>query len=279
MSTPLKWLVMLLLWFLFCVITFKACVQEACCDPCVTTTEETTPPPPAETSPERFPIDFQWDNAKPFTNEGFDALRTRLVNEMGPDNQLIITGRYFASEGAPEGFASMGVARAERIKAMLAAFIPAERIITTDLRLDDKEEAKTNYFEAVDFEWQTPDAKEESEVVEIDNQVIVRFPFSSATKEPDPRIDEYFDKLAERLKQTTERVEIIGHTDNVGSEGMNMNLSERRAKFVRDILRRKGISADRMVIDWKGESDPRSSNETAEGRHNNRRVELRILEN
>jgi outer membrane protein OmpA-like peptidoglycan-associated protein len=270
---------MLLLWFLFCVVTFKACVQEACCEPCVTTTEDTTPPPPAETSPQRYPIDFQWDNAEPFTNEGFEALRTRLVREMGADNQLIITGRYFASEANPDGEGSMGMARAERVKAMLSEYIPTDRIITTDLRLNDKEEAREDYFESVDFEWQTPDAEEESEVIEIDDQIMIRFPFSSATKEPDPRVDDYLDKLAERLKQTKERVEIVGHTDNVGSEGMNMKLSERRAKFVRDILQDKGISADRMLIEWKGESDPRSSNETAEGRHNNRRVELRILEN
>lgn len=278
MSTPLKWLVMLIVWFLFSLVTFKACVQEACCDPCITT-DETAPPPPAETTIQRFPIDFQWDGAEPFYNEGFDAMRTRLVNEMGPDNQLVITGKYYASEPAPEGYNSMGIARAEQIKTALAELIPADRIITTDLRLGDSDAAKTGYFEAVDFEWQDADAEEEAEVVELDDSILILFPFSSATKEPDPRVDEYLDRLAERLKETTERVEIEGHTDDVGGAEMNLSLSERRAKYIRDILSRKGISTDRMDISWKGEAEPRSSNDTEEGRHNNRRVELRIIGN
>jgi len=269
---------MLLLWLFFSVITFKACVQDACCDPCVSTTEEPAPPP-AETSMQRYPIDFKWGSAEAYTNEGYDSLRTQLLNAMGADNQLIITGKYYASEATPEGYSSMGIARAERVKAMLAEFIPADRIITTDLRLNDNDEARNAYFEAVDFKWQEVDAEEETEVVELEDQIIIRFPFSSATKDPDPRVDQYLDQLAARLKQTSERVEIVGHTDNVGSEAMNMRLSERRAKYIRDILRRKGVSGDRIILDWKGESEPRSSNETEEGRHNNRRVELRIIGN
>lgn len=266
-----------LAWLLFSWLTFSFCVRPHCCHDEVAVEEQT--PPPVEPAEERYPIDFQWDNANAFTNTGYDALQNRLVGEMGEDNTLVITGRYYASEPAPEGFASMGLARAEKVKELLAGAIPAERIVTTDLRLNDQDGARAGYFEAVDFEWQEADAEEESEVVEIDDQIIIRFPFSSAVKDADAAVDEYLNKLAERLNSTQERVSITGHTDNVGSNEMNMRLSERRAKFIRDILRDKGVNADRLSVDWKGEEDPRSSNDTEEGRHNNRRVELRITSN
>jgi OmpA-OmpF porin, OOP family len=276
MSTFMKWLVMLLIWLAFSLATFRFCVKEACCDECVRT--ETVAPVPAETSVPRYPIDFQWDDAQAYTNDGFAAIRDRLVAEMGDNNSLVITGKYFASEKAPEGYSSMGLARATQLRDMLAPYISPDRIKLADLRLDDTESVKTGYFEAVDFEWRANDAKEATEVIELANKVIIRFPYSSAVKEADSTVDEYLDKLATRLQKTTERVKITGHTDDRGPEAGNLKLSERRAKFIRDVLVKKGVATDRMDIEWKGESDPTSSNDTEEGRHNNRRVELQILQ-
>ena len=69
-------------------------------------------------------------------------------------------------------------------------------------------------------------------------------------------------------------LEIEGHTDKVGSEELNQGLSEKRAQSVRDYLTRPGISPDSMIARGFGESQPVASNETAEGRQQNRRVEL-----
>ena len=74
------------------------------------------------------------------------------------------------------------------------------------------------------------------------------------------------------------KIEIAGHTDSVGSDEYNQNLSEARAASVREYLLGKGVDADRITAKGYGESQPIASNDTDEGRAQNRRVEFRILE-
>jgi outer membrane protein OmpA-like peptidoglycan-associated protein len=277
MSKTLKWFWMLLIWLIFCFIGFHACVKDECVN-CqkIETEEEVAPvPPPVETEA-RFPIDFQWDNAKAFINDGYDARRNQLISEMGEDNTLVITGKYYSSESAPEGYTSMGMARATQIRDLLVPDIPNDRIILSDLKLDDSEDAKTGYFQAIDFDWETKDVEQEIEIIEVDDNITINFPNGSAQKVDDAKVDAYLDKLAQRLSQTNETVQITGHTDNTGSRDGNMRLSERRAKSIRDLLVGKGVDAKRFTVAWKGQDSPVSTNETEQGRYNNRRVELRI---
>ena len=72
------------------------------------------------------------------------------------------------------------------------------------------------------------------------------------------------------------RVVIIGHTDNVGSEMANQNLSLARASSVRHYLESTGTAASQMQVYGRGASQPIASNETADGRARNRRVEVFI---
>lgn len=73
------------------------------------------------------------------------------------------------------------------------------------------------------------------------------------------------------------RVEIAGYTDNTGSAAVNRGLSAARALAVRSYLARKGVAPERMVAKGYGPANPVASNETAEGRAENRRVELHQL--
>ncbi|MBR4431616.1 MAG: OmpA family protein, partial [Paludibacteraceae bacterium] len=73
------------------------------------------------------------------------------------------------------------------------------------------------------------------------------------------------------------RIRITGHTDNVGSDRANQKLSEGRANSVRDDLIKRGINAERIEAEGKGESQPITTNDTEEGRAQNRRVEFMIL--
>lgn len=73
------------------------------------------------------------------------------------------------------------------------------------------------------------------------------------------------------------RVRITGHTDNVGSDDDNQRLSEGRAESVRQEMIDRGIDPERMEAVGKGESEPIDTNDTEEGRQNNRRVELNVL--
>lgn len=68
---------------------------------------------------------------------------------------------------------------------------------------------------------------------------------------------------------------VAGHTDSIGTEEYNMGLSRRRAKAVKDVLVfAYAIAADRLFLRWYGENQPIASNETKQGRAQNRRVEF-----
>jgi outer membrane protein OmpA-like peptidoglycan-associated protein len=72
------------------------------------------------------------------------------------------------------------------------------------------------------------------------------------------------------------KVEIVGHTDNRGSASGNQKLSLRRAESVRSWLVKRGISSSRLSARGKGMTEPLDTNDTAEGRANNRRIEFRV---
>ena len=85
------------------------------------------------------------------------------------------------------------------------------------------------------------------------------------------------DAAAEALKgQPSLKVEIAGHTDNYGADDYNLNLSQKRTEAVVNYLVAKGANADNLTPKGYGEAEPVATNDTAEGREANRRVELRI---
>jgi outer membrane protein OmpA-like peptidoglycan-associated protein len=87
------------------------------------------------------------------------------------------------------------------------------------------------------------------------------------------------DEAVETLKRYPGiKVEIAGHTDSNNSDEYNMDLSERRAKAVRDYFMSRVIPADTLTAKGYGESQPIADNSTEEGRAANRRVELRLLD-
>jgi outer membrane protein OmpA-like peptidoglycan-associated protein len=85
-------------------------------------------------------------------------------------------------------------------------------------------------------------------------------------------------RVAEFLEeQPSIKVEISGHCDNTGTDEHNLALSKKRAEAVSRYISQKGVSKDRVKTTFYGESRPRDTNDTKEGRQNNRRVEFTIL--
>lgn len=78
-------------------------------------------------------------------------------------------------------------------------------------------------------------------------------------------------------KNPTLKIELGGHTDNVGRPEANQRLSEQRAKAVYDYLINKGIPSDRLSYKGYGETQPVATNDTDEGRRENRRTEIKVL--
>jgi outer membrane protein OmpA-like peptidoglycan-associated protein len=80
------------------------------------------------------------------------------------------------------------------------------------------------------------------------------------------------------LKENSDiKVEIQGHTDNVGTDVYNQKLSERRAESVKDYLVKKGIDAGRISTVGFGETKPLGDNSTIDGKAKNRRIEFKVL--
>lgn len=102
------------------------------------------------------------------------------------------------------------------------------------------------------------------------------FDFDKSTLKPEGR--QLLDQVAQQAQAINlETIIAVGHTDSVGSETYNQGLSERRAASVKSYLVNRGIDANRIYTEGKGELQPVASNKTREGRAQNRRVEIEIV--
>ena len=90
-----------------------------------------------------------------------------------------------------------------------------------------------------------------------------------------PEFEPVLDEAVSTLQaKPNVRINVNGHTDSIGTVEYNLALSDRRANAVVNYLTGKGIASDRLVPQGFGKSQPIATNETAEGRAQNRRVEL-----
>ncbi len=117
--------------------------------------------------------------------------------------------------------------------------------------------------------------------IQKDAKIVLRnvfFDTDKATLKPMSYTE--LDKLVEIMNKNPKiKIEIGGHTDNVGSKAYNQRLSQSRAESVVNYLISKGFSSDRMTYKGYGFDDPIATNNTEEGRAQNRRVEFKILSN
>jgi outer membrane protein OmpA-like peptidoglycan-associated protein/Tol biopolymer transport system component len=116
--------------------------------------------------------------------------------------------------------------------------------------------------------------------IEIGNTIVLKnifFDFDKATIRPESANE--LERLIKLLNDNpTIKIELGSHTDAKGSDDYNMKLSDNRSKSVVSYLIEKGISAGRLVAKGYGETKPIDTNDTDEGRQNNRRTEFKILE-
>jgi len=103
-----------------------------------------------------------------------------------------------------------------------------------------------------------------------------QFDFNKSTIKPDGK--RRLDDVVRLMRDNPNlRVVAVGHTDSVGSDAYNMKLGQKRAQAVADYLLSEGVSPSRIDVRSEGESRPVASNATAEGRAENRRVEIIAL--
>ena len=120
------------------------------------------------------------------------------------------------------------------------------------------------------------DVVREGNNITLDMPSGITFGFNSADVNAQfyPVLDKVATTLSE-YNQTT--VNVVGHTDSIGSDAANQTLSERRARSVAGYLQSHGVAAQRLVVSGKGKTQPVDTNDTEAGRANNRRVEITLV--
>ena len=117
--------------------------------------------------------------------------------------------------------------------------------------------------------------------IDIGSKIALRNVFFDTGK-AEVKIDSYpeLDRLIQLMKDVPSlMIELSGHTDNVGSDAANQNLSQRRAQAVRAYLVSRSVDDSRVTAIGYGASRPVESNSTKAGRANNRRTEFEIIAN
>ncbi len=109
--------------------------------------------------------------------------------------------------------------------------------------------------------------------------VLRNITFETGSDKLNPNSNEALDRLADYLeKHPSLRIEIGGHTDNVGDDTFNKKLSQLRANSVMRYLVSKGIATERVITKGYGEESPLGSNDDEDDRAINRRIEMKFLE-
>ncbi len=180
------------------------------------------------------------------------------------------------SSGSHEVILKMTLCRPEKIK---TSKIKADTVIRTIEKVD------TLYITKIEKEVDTiyinnsPEIKTTPvppELGNVEKTILFAFDKSLVKKESYGELESIVNLLQ---LNPTYKVSLEGHTDAMGTEMYNVDLSKNRVNAVKDFLVMNGISSDRILINHHGETKPKNTNATPEERQTNRRVDVQILRN
>lgn len=139
-----------------------------------------------------------------------------------------------------------------------------------------------SYIDRQEQELRRRTAGTDVEVIRQGDDLVLRMPsnvtFATNQSAVQPQFRPTLDQVADVLRNYEQTyVDVYGHTDSTGSDSYNLTLSEQRANSVRDYLASRGVQSARLGIRGFGETQPIASNDTEEGRAENRRVEIKIV--
>ncbi|NER16409.1 OmpA family protein [Spongiivirga citrea] len=203
-----------------------------------------------------------------------DSIFSYLNNNQ--DKELLIQGLYKNQE--TDSLGSFGIQRAENIKNMLVDHgINAERISTEAVQeVYDYDETGT-YAGGIKIIVNTVSDNRTAEIEKSITRKTLYADFGSANFKPDNTLKAYTIELKNYLERNPEKnVDIIGHTDDVGSAEANFIVGRNRALNVKNYFISQGIAADKITSDSKGETQPIATNGNEAGRAKNRRIEILV---
>lgn len=305
-KTP--WIVLLLLWMGGSTWWHVCKIKQLCGDDAPTTLPTTMAMPgmdaPGLTIADGDKLNLNVPGNFSYAKSGDVANPTAVGNTLqtvadylkaNPGRIMTITGHYHADEANTSSFPNLGIARAEAIKADLVKLgVPAEQVATASMVVSTPEGAMMPYsakgdslYGGLAFSFTgkaveaAPVAKPKTEEALAEAQtytslfkpIDLYFKTGQSSYIKTEATKKFFAEAEKYLKANKgKKLLLTGHTDDQGSEGVNMELSKARASGVKSRLRNDGIAADQIVVEAKGETQPKESNETTDGRKANRRV-------
>jgi len=147
---------------------------------------------------------------------------------------------------------------------------PFKALNAEEARLLELEDRKKNLMESIDSAISAEEA--DKRMFNLEN---VNFKTGSAVLEEDSSFE--LDNVVEAMKKYPKlKLELAGHTDNIGNPANNLSLSTERAKSVYTYLVDSGVQGNRLTSKGYGDTQPTATNDNEEGRRKNRRTEARI---
>jgi len=214
----------------------------------------------------------------------FGEIKTYLENNT--NKAIEVTGFYTKNDNKPSSYDNLGLARAENMKIKLLQMgikneqiIPKGQLSSTALKIyNDK---LTGALTAKIIDTPKPKANEkENELKEIEAKIkaapkTVYFETNSSKIIKTADLKQYVENLSRYLKaNTSKKIQVIGHTDNIGNPIKNKELGLKRAIYVKEYLSQNGISQKQIKANSAGSDNPIAPNNKEEGRKRNRRVEI-----
>ncbi|NBB22106.1 OmpA family protein [Runella sp. CRIBMP] len=209
-----------------------------------------------------------------------DSLAAYLKVNSG--RKLTITGLYSSVEQNDTSFPDLGLARADALKQYLVqAGVPGSQLATTS-KLIDLTFSADDSTHGMEFGFDSlmiPKTEEALAAAEKYENVFKTMDLYFKTAKADyiktPENEKFIEEAIKYLAANKDKkLALTGHTDNDGTDETNLKLSKIRAGSVKALLMKRGISEAQLVTDAKGESQPKASNDTPEGRKANRRVSI-----
>ena len=220
---------------------------------------------------------------------GLDIYSFELREDVRPARTLWVKGKVFdkkTSAGLPSSVELIDLATKQTVSKVQTdetgnylITLPVGR----DYAFNVNRRGYLFYSDNYSFKNKTADSTYQKDIplqpIEVDATVVLRNLFFETNKfniKPESEVE--LDKVVQLLQDNpTIKIQMEGHTDNVGAAADNQKLSEARAKSAVNYLIAKGIKTDRMVAKGFGATKPVADNKTEEGRALNRRTELKIV--